>query len=98
MPKENIERRSPVREGIQEDQQTQLVNHATEIRELKEDLRELFDLVRMLAGFVSMPVSGTEEEKAAIEFETRLGAILEKHARERHMAKRRDGMEGNILI
>lgn len=71
-------------------------NLSTEIRELKKDVTELSNLLRILAGFVQMPAAGTEEEKAAIEFETRLGAILDKHASHRS-TEHRDAMEGEIL-
>jgi len=56
---------------------------AKEIRELKVDVWELSNLVRLLAAFVPRPVSGMVEEKAAIEFETQLQAILQKHGIER---------------
>ena len=72
-------------------------NLSTEIRELKKDVTELSELLRILAGFVQIPASGTEEEKAAIEFETRLGAILEKHAKGQHLMKRMGVTEGEIL-
>jgi hypothetical protein len=78
--------------------QTEQADLSTEISELKEDVWELLNLVRLLAGLVEMPVPGTENEKAAMEFETRLGAILEKRARARQSAKQRHGLEGNILI
>jgi hypothetical protein len=78
--------------------QTKQADLSTEISELKEDVWELLNLVRLLAGLVEMPVPGTENEKAAMEFETRLGAILEKRARARQSAKQRHGLEGNILI
>jgi hypothetical protein len=72
-------------------------NLSTEIRELKKDVTELSELLRILAGFVQIPASGTEEEKAAIEFEARLGAILEKHAKGQHLMKRMGATEGEIL-
>jgi hypothetical protein len=56
---------------------------AKEIRELKVDVWELSNLVRLLAAFVPRPVSGMVEEKAAIEFETQLRAVLQKHGIER---------------
>src|ERR1700674_3074117 len=56
---------------------------AKEIRELKVDVWELSNLVRLLAAFVPRPVSGMLEGKAAIEFETRLQAILQKLGIER---------------
>jgi hypothetical protein len=56
---------------------------AKEIRELKVDVWELSNLVRLLAAFVPRPVSGMVEEKAAIEFETQLHAVLQKHGIER---------------
>jgi hypothetical protein len=46
---------------------------------LKVDVWELSNLVRLLAAFVPRPVSGMVEEKAAIEFETQLQAVLQKH-------------------
>jgi hypothetical protein len=90
MPNQDFEKEIP--EG------TELVDHSAEIRELKEDVRELLNLVQMLASFVEFPVAGTEEEKAAIEFETRLGAILEKHGRGPNLTQRKDGIEGKILL
>ena len=81
-----------------EDIEKQLSDYATEIRTLKGDVRELLDLVRLLASFVQYPASGTEEEKIAIEFESRLEGTLEKHARYQHVTKGRDAMEGEILI
>jgi hypothetical protein len=89
MPKQDIENGLP---------QTKQADLSTEITELKEDVWELLNLVRLLAGLVEMPVPGTENEKAATEFETRLGAILEKRAGAPHLTKQRDGLEGNILI
>ena len=56
---------------------------AKEIRGLKVDVWELSNLVRLLAAFVPRPVSGMVEEKAAIEFETQLQAVLQKHGIER---------------
>jgi hypothetical protein len=56
---------------------------AKEIRGLKVDVWELSNLVRLLAAFVPRPVSGMVEEKAAIEFETQLHAVLLKHGIER---------------
>jgi hypothetical protein len=53
---------------------------STEIKELKKDVMELLALLRLLSSLVQMPQSGTEEEKTAIEFETRLGAVLDKHS------------------
>jgi hypothetical protein len=40
---------------------------------------ELSNLVRLLADFVPRPVSGMVEEKAAVEFEMQLQAVLQKH-------------------
>jgi hypothetical protein len=56
-----------------------VVEDAKEIRRLKVDVWELSNLVRLLAAFVPRPVSGMVGEKAAIEFETQLQAILQKH-------------------
>ena len=56
---------------------------AKEIRALKVDVWELSNLVRLLAAFVPRPVSGMVEKKAAIEFETQLQAVLQKHGIER---------------
>ena len=56
---------------------------AKEIRGLKVDVWELSNLVRLLAAFVPRPVSGMVEKKAAIEFETQLQAVLQKHGIER---------------
>jgi hypothetical protein len=52
---------------------------AKEIRGLKVHVWELWNLVRLRAAFVPRPVSGMVEEKAAIEFETQLQAVLQKH-------------------
>jgi hypothetical protein len=60
-----------------------LLEDAKEIRGLKVDAWELSNLVRLLAAFVPRPVSGMAEEKAAIEFETQLQAVLQKHGIER---------------
>ena len=60
-----------------------LMEDAKEIRGLKVDVWELSNLVRLLAAFVARPVSGMVEEKAAIEFETQLQAVLQKHGIER---------------
>ena len=81
-----------------EDIEKQLSDCATEIRTLKGDVRELLDLVRLLASFVQYPASGTEQEKIANEFESRLEGALEKHASYHHSMKGKDGMEGEILI
>jgi hypothetical protein len=56
---------------------------AKEIRGLKVDVWELSNLVKLLAAFVPRPVSGMVEKKAAIEFETQLHAVLQKHGIER---------------
>jgi hypothetical protein len=56
-----------------------VMEDAKEIRRLKVDVWELSNLVRLLAAFVPRPVSGTVEEKTAIEFETQLQAVLQKH-------------------
>ena len=68
---------------------------STEITELKKDVIELLTLLRLLSSLVQMPESGTEEEKTAIEFETRLGAVLDRHSH--HFSKRMDAMEGKVL-
>ena len=60
-----------------------VVEDTKEIRRLKVDVWELSNLVRLLAAFVPRPVSGMVEEKAAIEFETQLRAVLQKHGIER---------------
>jgi hypothetical protein len=90
MPNEDIAKEMP---GVREP-----VDFSTEIRELKEDVRELLNLVQMLASFVDFPVSGSAEEKDAIEFENRLGAMLEKHFRGPNLTQRTDGIEGEILL
>lgn len=90
MPNQDIEKEKP--EG------RELVDFSAEIKELKEDVRELLNLVQTLASFVEFPVSGSEEEKDAIEFENRLAAMVEKHARGPHLTKRTDGIEGQILL
>ena len=56
-----------------------VMEDAKEIRRLKVDVWELSNLVRLLAAFVPRPVSGMVEEKAVIEFETQLQAVLQKH-------------------
>ena len=56
-----------------------VVEDAKEIRRLKVDVWELSNLVRLLAAFVPRPVCGMVEEKVAIEFETQLQAVLQKH-------------------
>jgi hypothetical protein len=56
-----------------------LLEDAKEITGLKVDVWELSNLVRLLAAFVPRPLSGMTEEKAAIEFETQLQAVLQKH-------------------
>jgi hypothetical protein len=56
-----------------------VMEDAKEIRGLKVDVWELSNLVRLLAAFVPRSVSGMVEEKAAIEFETQLQAVLQKH-------------------
>ena len=60
-----------------------LTEDAKEIRELKTDVWELLNLVRLLQVSVKRPVSGMAEENAGIEFETRLQAALQKHGIER---------------
>ena len=60
-----------------------LLEDAKEIRGLKVDVWELSNLVRLLATFVPRPVFGMVEEKAAIEFETQLQAVLQKHGIEK---------------
>jgi hypothetical protein len=64
---------------------------STEIMELKKDVTEILDLLRILSGFVQMPEPGTEEEKTAIEFETRLGTVIDKHV-PRHLSKQMDAI------
>jgi hypothetical protein len=56
-----------------------ITEDAKEIRELKADVRELLNLIRLLDAFVQRPVSGMAEQKSAIEFSTRLRAMLQKH-------------------
>jgi len=72
-------------------------SHFLEIVALKKDVRELLDLVRMLSSFVLMPSPGTEEEKTAIEFESRLGAMLDKHPTPHGLVKPLHATEGIIL-
>jgi hypothetical protein len=62
---------------------------------LKKDVTEVLALLRLLSGLAQMLESGTEEEKTAIEFETRLGAMIDKHAR--HFSTRIDATEGEFL-
>jgi hypothetical protein len=56
-----------------------VMEDAKEIRGLKVDVWELSNLMSLLAAFVPRPVSAMVEEKAAIEFETQLQAVLQKH-------------------
>ena len=44
-----------------------------------------------------MPSPGTEEEKTAMEFEDRLGAMLDKHPKPYGLLKPMHGTEGIIL-
>ena len=60
---------------------------AKEIRGLKVDVWELSNLVRLLAAFVPRPVFGMVEEKAAIEFETQLQAVLRERHAEDHCSR-----------
>jgi hypothetical protein len=97
MPNEIIAPRLADGEG-QADLQKKLINLSSGIRVLKEDVRELLELIRLLAGLVPMPVSGTEEEKVAIGFETRLAVMLNKHSAGHPMAGQKDAIEGELLI
>jgi hypothetical protein len=97
MPNENIPPR--LADGdLLADRQKELINLAGEIRVLKEDVRELVELIRMLAGFVPMPDSGTEDEKVAIGFETRLAVMLNRHSAGPPLAAHQDAIEGRLLI
>jgi hypothetical protein len=68
---------------------------STDIMELK-DVTEILYLLRILSSFVLMPEPGTEEEKTAIEFETRLGTMIDKHA-PRHLSKQIDAIEAEVM-
>jgi hypothetical protein len=81
----------------EEDMESRLADCTAEISDLKKDVRELVHLVEYLASFVEMPASGTEEERVALEFESRLGAILEKHSRRLHQTKHKNAIEGELL-
>jgi hypothetical protein len=98
MPNKEIDTRLAHAEGILQNQPINSVDFSIEIKELKDDLRETLNLVRLLASLVQMPAPGAEDETAATEFEARLGAMLEKHPAVHHSSKQRDGMEGNILV
>jgi hypothetical protein len=98
MANEDMEKQLAHAEGVQEDEQRRAVDFSTEIKELKDDVRETLHLVRLLASLVQMPAPGAAEENSAIEFETRLGAMLAKHPGVRHLSKQKDGLEGNILV
>ena len=67
-----------------------------EILEIKKDVRELMDLVRILSGLVEMPASGSEREKIGIEFEDRLAAMLDRHPKPQHLAKSMSAIEGEV--
>jgi hypothetical protein len=81
-----------------EDGHTELTNLSGDIKALREDVREVVELIRLLAGLVPMPASGTEEEKVAIGFETRLAVMLNRHSAGHPMPERRDAIEGKLLI
>jgi hypothetical protein len=66
-------------EEIQEGQEAALIGLSTELKELKTDVREMLNLMRLVGAFFRKPVFGTVEENPEKEFEKRLGAILEKH-------------------
>jgi hypothetical protein len=83
---------------VQANRQRELINLASEIRVLKEDVRELLELIRLLAGFVPMPASGTEEEQVAIGFETRLAVMLNRHSAGYPTAGHQDAIEGVLLV
>jgi hypothetical protein len=72
-------------------------NPSAEIVELKKDVRELLELLRILSSFVLMPPPGTEKEKTALEYEDRLGAMLDKYASHGHLPHHKDALEGEIL-
>lgn len=97
MPNENAEPHFANGEG-QTDPQKELIKLSSEIRVLKLDVRELSELLRLLTGFIPMPASGTEEEKVAIGFETRLAAMLDKHSAGHLRSQRKDAIEGTLLI
>jgi hypothetical protein len=60
-----------------------LVQLSTEIRELKTDMREVLNLMRLLGSVFQRPVFGTVKGNPVDEFEKRLTAMLEKHGIER---------------
>ena len=72
-------------------------NPSAEIVELKKDVRELLELLRILSGFVLMPPPRTEKEKAALDYEDRLGTMLDKYAGHGHPAQHKDAIEGEML-
>jgi hypothetical protein len=47
---------------------------------------------------VPMPASGTEEEKVAIGFETRLAVMLNRHSAGHPAAGHQDAIEGVLLV
>ena len=68
---------------FQEDQEVALVQLSTEIRELKTDMREVLNLMRLLGAVFQRPVFGAVKGNPVDEFEKRLKAMLEKHGIER---------------
>jgi hypothetical protein len=71
---------------------------SSEFVDLKKDVRELLNLVRILSTFVLMPSPGTEEEKkTAMEFKNRLEAMLDKHPKPHGLLKPMHATEGKIL-
>jgi len=60
-----------------------LMEDLKEIKSLEGDVRELLNLMGLLGVFVQRPVSGMAEEQAAIEFDTRLRVLLQKHGIEK---------------
>ena len=97
MPNETIAPLLVDDEG-QADRQKELINLSSEIRVLKDEVRELVELIRLLAGFVPMPASGTEEEQVAIGFEARLANMLNRHCAGHPRAGHQDAIEGKLLI
>jgi hypothetical protein len=60
-----------------------LVEDVKQIKALKDDLREVLNLMRLLGAFFQRPVFGIVQENPANEFEKRLRTLLEKHGIEK---------------
>lgn len=51
-----------------------------DIKSLKADMRELAEIVKLLASSVTLQTVGTQVEKDVKEFRARLTKLLEKHS------------------